>query len=167
MRSDVARLEERRLSRVLLVHRGQRHIRTPFSPLLLAHHQSLTPYPQTHNNHQSHHPTTARMHFPTTLLALFLSTSLSSAASLRRQSGICGPLSTPLCCQLDVEGVANLNCENGTSCIDNGRVIRADEATAGPVTSIEEFEATCAATGTSAQCCVLALGADGLVCTGA
>lgn len=32
-----------------------------------------------------------------------------------RQSGVCGALSTPLCCQLDVLGVANLNCENGKS----------------------------------------------------
>lgn len=28
-------------------------------------------------------------------------------------SGVCGPLQTPLCCQLDIDGVVNLNCENG------------------------------------------------------
>jgi hypothetical protein len=44
--------------------------------------------------------------------------SLASAAAvpsklLTRKSGVCGALSTPLCCQLDVEGVADLNCENG------------------------------------------------------
>jgi hypothetical protein len=42
-----------------------------------------------------------------------------------------------------------------------------DTMTAGPVATTEEFEATCAATGTSAQCCLLAVGADGLVCTAA
>lgn len=31
-----------------------------------------------------------------------------------RQGSVCGALATPVCCQLDVLGVANLNCENGT-----------------------------------------------------
>jgi hypothetical protein len=55
------------------------------------------------------------MHHFTTL-ALVLSAAFTAAASvpLRRETGVCGPLSTPLCCQLDVEGVANSNCENGT-----------------------------------------------------
>ncbi|KAF2690064.1 hypothetical protein K458DRAFT_328192, partial [Lentithecium fluviatile CBS 122367] len=66
------------------------------------------------------------------------------------QSDVCGALQTPLCCQLDVLGVANLNCAN-----------------AGPVETTEEFEALCAETGTSAQCCAVPLGADGLLCTGA
>ena len=35
------------------------------------------------------------------------------AKLVSRQAGVCGALSTPLCCQLDVLGVANLNCENG------------------------------------------------------
>jgi hypothetical protein len=44
--------------------------------------------------------------------------SLTSAAAVpaklvMRESGVCGALSSPLCCQLDVLGVANLNCENG------------------------------------------------------
>ncbi|KAF2116292.1 fungal hydrophobin-domain-containing protein [Lophiotrema nucula] len=63
---------------------------------------------------------------------------------------VCGPLESPLCCQLDVEGVANLNCEN-----------------AGSVSTTEEFEATCAETGLTAECCVLAVGTDGLLCTAA
>ncbi|KAF2739656.1 hypothetical protein EJ04DRAFT_519318 [Polyplosphaeria fusca] len=63
---------------------------------------------------------------------------------------VCGPLQTPLCCQLDVDGVANLNCEN-----------------AGPVHSTEQFEATCAKTGLTAECCVLPVGSDGLICTAA
>ncbi|KAI8935259.1 hypothetical protein NX059_007848 [Plenodomus lindquistii] len=82
-------------------------------------------------------------------LAALLSTA-SAAAITARQSGVCGPLATPSCCQLDLLGVANLNCEN-----------------AGVVATTEEFEAVCAETGTSAQCCVLPLGADALLCTGA
>jgi hypothetical protein len=38
---------------------------------------------------------------------------------------------------------------------------------AGPVETTEEFEATCAETGLTAECCVLAVGADGLLCTAA
>jgi hypothetical protein len=55
-------------------------------------------------------------------LTIVFATLLSVAAAaavptelVTRQSGVCGPLSSPLCCELDVEGVANLNCENGKS----------------------------------------------------
>lgn len=37
------------------------------------------------------------------------------AGKLVARDGVCGGISNPLCCQLDVSGVANLNCENGTS----------------------------------------------------
>ncbi|KZM24336.1 uncharacterized protein EKO05_0005646 [Ascochyta rabiei] len=67
-----------------------------------------------------------------------------------RQASVCGALATPVCCQLDILGVANLNCEN-----------------AGPVETTEDFTALCAETGTSAQCCALPLGTDSLLCTAA
>jgi hypothetical protein len=54
---------------------------------------------------------TATMQF-TIVLATLLSLT-SAAAVTKRQSGVCGALSSPLCCQLDVLGVANLNCETG------------------------------------------------------
>ncbi|EOA91864.1 hypothetical protein ACJQWK_03031 [Exserohilum turcicum] len=66
------------------------------------------------------------------------------------EGDVCGPLSTPLCCQTDILGVANLNCEN-----------------AGPVSDVDAFNAVCAETGLTAQCCILPLGADGLICTAA
>ncbi|KAH7135881.1 fungal hydrophobin-domain-containing protein [Dendryphion nanum] len=72
------------------------------------------------------------------------------AGKLIARSGVCGPLQTPLCCQLDVSGVANLNCENAAG-----------------VKTTEAFQATCAETGRTAECCVLAVGADGLLCTAA
>jgi hypothetical protein len=56
----------------------------------------------------------------TTLTALLSLTSAAavtkrySATLVERKSGICGGLATPLCCQTDVLGVANLNCANGT-----------------------------------------------------
>ncbi|KNG44823.1 hydrophobin 5 [Stemphylium lycopersici] len=64
--------------------------------------------------------------------------------------GVCGPLATPLCCQTDILGVANLACEN-----------------TGPVASRAAFDAQCAKTGTSAQCCVIPVGSLSLLCTGA
>ena len=35
------------------------------------------------------------------------------------------------------------------------------------VSTTAEFEATCAATGLTAECCVLPVGTDGLLCTAA
>jgi hypothetical protein len=76
--------------------------------------------------HQQHHFSTSANYYQQILTAtmqliIVLANLLSftSAAAIptklmTRQSGVCGALSTPLCCQLDVEGVANLNCENGT-----------------------------------------------------
>jgi hypothetical protein len=43
----------------------------------------------------------------------------------------------------------------------------ADEMIAGPVETTEELEGLCAKTGLSAQCCIVPLGADGLLCTAA
>lgn len=37
-----------------------------------------------------------------------------SSKLVTRQASVCGALATPVCCQLDVLGVANLNCANGT-----------------------------------------------------
>ncbi|KAI4622404.1 uncharacterized protein J4E87_006346 [Alternaria ethzedia] len=68
-----------------------------------------------------------------------------------RQSEICGGLATPLCCQTDVLGVANLNCANAGAGIE----------------TTEDFQAACAEDGTTAQCCIVPLGADGLLCTAA
>lgn len=60
----------------------------------------------------------------TTLLAVASAAAISerspasvkgrAAGKLVARDGVCGT-STPLCCQLDVDGVANLNCENGMS----------------------------------------------------
>ncbi|KAF2036775.1 hypothetical protein EK21DRAFT_51780 [Setomelanomma holmii] len=91
----------------------------------------------------------------TVILAFLLSLTSAAAVAKRypaklveRQSGVCGPLSTASCCQLGVEGVADLNCAN-----------------AGPVSTTEDFESVCAASGTSAQCCVLPISTDSLLCT--
>ncbi|KAH7083408.1 hypothetical protein BKA63DRAFT_152658 [Paraphoma chrysanthemicola] len=71
-------------------------------------------------NHQNQQ--IANMQFAFTIASLL---SLASAAAVtkrypanlvERQSGVCGALATPLCCQLDVLGVANLNCANCECC---------------------------------------------------
>ncbi|KAF2816309.1 uncharacterized protein BDZ99DRAFT_376536 [Mytilinidion resinicola] len=51
---------------------------------------------------------------------------------------ICGGDTSPVCCQLDVEGVADLNCQSP-----------------GDVSTVAEFEDACAAKGLSAECCTL------------
>lgn len=62
------------------------------------------------------------MQFTLATLAALLSLTSAAAINARspitgnlvsRQASVCGALSTPSCCELDVEGVADLNCENG------------------------------------------------------
>ena len=62
------------------------------------------------------------MQFTLTTLTALLSLTSAAAINARspsvgklvaRQAGVCGALATPVCCQLDVLGIANLNCENG------------------------------------------------------
>jgi hypothetical protein len=70
---------------------------------------------------QTNQPTTIKMQFTLATFTALLSLTSAAAVTKRypatlveRQSGICGALATPLCCQTDVLGVANLNCANGT-----------------------------------------------------
>ncbi|KAL1303034.1 hypothetical protein AAFC00_003346 [Neodothiora populina] len=73
-------------------------------------------------------------------------------ATLDRRADLCGPLDTPMCCQTDVEGIADLNCAS----------INSD------ITSTDQFVATCSAEGKSAECCTLSLlGSAGLLCSSA
>jgi hypothetical protein len=43
----------------------------------------------------------------------------------------------------------------------------ADEMIAGPVETTDDFEGLCKQTWLTAQCCIVPLGADGLLCTAA
>ena len=106
----------------------QRHIRYLFFPSTTeSSSQSLHPLePHLHYNTtlQSNQPTTqtiTKMQFTLATFTALLSLTSAAAVTKRypatlveRQSGICGGLATPLCCQTDVLGVANLNCANGT-----------------------------------------------------
>lgn len=62
------------------------------------------------------------MQFTLAACAALLSLASAAAVGVRspsvgklvaRQGSVCGALSSPLCCELDVLGVANLNCANG------------------------------------------------------
>lgn len=57
---------------------------------------------------------------PTLILSTLFTLASAAAVTKRhpatlvsRQSGVCGGIATAECCQLDVLGVVNLNCENG------------------------------------------------------
>ncbi|KAF2492116.1 hypothetical protein BU16DRAFT_620529 [Lophium mytilinum] len=94
------------------------------------------------------------------LLILSSALSLASAAAVTprhpanlvggelTKRDVCGGDTSPVCCQLDVEGVADLNCQSP-----------------GDVATVAEFKNACAAEGLSAECCALVAGADGLVCS--
>jgi hypothetical protein len=45
--------------------------------------------------------------------AAAISARAPSVGKLVARAGVCGGISTPVCCQLDALGVANLNCDNG------------------------------------------------------
>ncbi|KAG9944507.1 hypothetical protein KCU85_g7852, partial [Aureobasidium melanogenum] len=69
---------------------------------------------------------------------------------MRRSTSLCGPLDTPMCCQTDVLGVADLNCV----------------AVPNTITTDANFTSYCAASGKSAECCVTQLlGDTGLLCS--
>ncbi|KAI0176053.1 fungal hydrophobin-domain-containing protein [Hypoxylon sp. FL1284] len=76
------------------------------------------------------------------------SSATPTAAPQGGLGNIC-PGTTPLCCQLDVDGILDLTC--GSPAQD--------------LNSIEEFESVCASTGLTAECCTLSLLGDGLLCT--
>ncbi|KAF1353249.1 fungal hydrophobin-domain-containing protein [Delphinella strobiligena] len=62
---------------------------------------------------------------------------------------LCSSNYSPMCCETDVLGVADLDC----SSVDNS------------VTTTSAFKSTCAKSGKSAKCCVTALlGTTGLIC---
>ncbi|KAF1991219.1 hypothetical protein K402DRAFT_323470 [Aulographum hederae CBS 113979] len=69
-------------------------------------------------------------------------------ALLNKRASVCPALDTPLCCQLDVEGIIDTPCESPDD-----------------TSSVSAFEASCAETGYTAECCTLPLAGDGLLCT--
>ncbi|KAK4495885.1 hypothetical protein PRZ48_013153 [Zasmidium cellare] len=71
------------------------------------------------------------------------------AIKLRAPISLCPALDTPLCCQLDVDGVLDATCESPS----------------GDPSSKSDFEADCASTGKTAECCTLPLDGDALLCT--
>lgn len=82
------------------------------------------------------------MQFSTLAVAAFAAfTSAAAINKARAPIDLCPALDTPQCCQVDVDGVLDLTCESPES----------------GLTSVEDFEASCAASGTTAQCCTLPL----------
>ncbi|KAL1585907.1 hypothetical protein WHR41_04953 [Cladosporium halotolerans] len=84
-----------------------------------------------------------------TVLAIAAFTAFTSAAAIdkRAPSDVCPSIDTPQCCQLDVDGVVDATC-----------------ASPGDVSTLDEFNAACAETGTTAMCCTIPLAGLGLLC---
>ncbi|KAG9600349.1 hypothetical protein KCU77_g3457, partial [Aureobasidium melanogenum] len=69
---------------------------------------------------------------------------------MRRSTSLCGPLDTPMCCETDVLGVADLSCTS----VPNTIVTDAN------------FTSYCAGEGKTAECCVTSLlDTVGLLCS--
>ncbi|KAM0717108.1 hypothetical protein Q7P37_006960 [Cladosporium fusiforme] len=80
-----------------------------------------------------------------TLLALTAGASLAVA---QVNPALCGGR-TPQCCNLNVLDLASITCENPPAAAD----------------TVSEFEAVCAETGDAAQCCVLPILGQALLCS--
>jgi hypothetical protein len=96
-------------------------------------------------------------------------TTYSAATMHKRAASVCGGISSALCCQTDVDGAANLDCKSGKSLHDANQRIHeyhTDQmCVAGDVSSTASFKSTCAEEGTTAQCCIVPVGTDALLCT--
>ena len=80
------------------------------------------------------------MQFTTAIVALFGASLVAAAPLEQRQLPVCSGLTTtPQCCDVDVLGVADLNCENPLS----------------TPTDRETFTTICADVGKIASCCLL------------
>ncbi|USW55117.1 Putative cerato-ulmin hydrophobin family, Hydrophobin superfamily [Septoria linicola] len=91
---------------------------------------------------------------------------------------VCPALDTPLCCQLDVDGVLDLTCEarefpppyvlllpsSVTDCELSRGTILIRNHLADDTSSVSAFEKSCADTGSAAKCCTLPLAGDALLC---
>jgi len=99
------------------------------------------------------------MQFSTLTIAAFAA--LSSAAVLKRApADLCPALDTPQCCQLDVDGVADLTCsarESNETSISPERCRPANTSITAEsdLTTVDAFEKSCKSTGLTAMCCTL------------
>jgi len=93
----------------------------PAHPIQSSQHYSSPPTPNQPTNQTKPNQTkpnqTINMQFSTLAIAAFAA--LTSAAALKRAPiDLCPSLDTPQCCQLDVDGVADLTC-SARKCIDS------------------------------------------------
>lgn len=104
--------------------------------------------------------TSIKMQFTTFTIAAFAA--LTSAAAVRRAPiDLCPALDTPQCCQVDVDGVIDLTCEARKS--EPISIVLAPEffptntipTAESDLTTVADFEASCATSGTTAMCCTL------------
>ncbi|KAE8440432.1 hypothetical protein EG329_007615 [Mollisiaceae sp. DMI_Dod_QoI] len=88
------------------------------------------------------------MQFSTIIMSLFAG--LAAASPLeKRQLGLCSSaIDSAQCCDVSVDGIANLNCA----------------APSPAPTSIANFKTTCAANGQATYCCTLPVAGDALLC---
>ncbi|EPE32491.1 Hydrophobin II, HfbII [Glarea lozoyensis ATCC 20868] len=94
------------------------------------------------------------MQFQILTLVTFLSTAIASPANSalvqNRQLGLCSSAATnPLCCDVNVLGVADLNCQVPPTI----------------PTSVPDFNDICASIGKINMCCILPILGQALLCT--
>ena len=94
------------------------------------------------------------------ILAAAAFAALTSAAALKRApADLCPAPDTPQCCQLDVDGVADVTCSARESNEPSTSPKRSSPNTfitaESDLTTVADFEESCKSTGLTAMCCTL------------
>jgi hypothetical protein len=98
------------------------------------------------------------MRFSTLAITAFAA--LTSAAALKRAPiDLCPAIDTPQCCQADVDGVLDLTCSarkfNHQRFSTTSHPANTFTSAESDLTTVADFEASCASTGLTAMCCTL------------
>lgn len=143
--------------------------------LAFSHHPNNAPSLQTtqlhfqqqqHQHHLTHQknphqkPSNANMQF-TILAFAAMAAAIPAMIQERAPGSVCPALDTPLCCQADVDGVADVTCEArkypALYLLKLTQTLIFHFSPASDSSSVQAFKNSCASSGTTAKCCVLPL----------
>lgn len=121
---------------------------------------TTTPTPPHSPKNPPPKPTNANMQF-TILAFAAMAAAIPAMIQERAPGSVCPALDTPLCCQADVDGVADVTCEArkypALYFLELTQTLIFYFSPASDSSSVQAFKNSCASSGTTAKCCVLPL----------
>lgn len=121
---------------------------------------TTTPTPPHSPKKPHQKPTNANMQF-TILAFAAMAAAIPAMIQERAPGSVCPALDTPLCCQADVDGVADVTCEArkypALYFLKLTQTLMFYFSPASDSSSVQAFKNSCASSGTTAKCCVLPL----------